>query len=233
LLKSDGNPTLGKQCFAESLAIMRQLGDRRGIATALNGLAVLESDPNASRALAEESLAIMRELGDRQGIADSLYHLGRVARNIGSHNEARAYWMEANALDEELGNRGGLVLRQLGDLALASGDHAAARRFLGRFVNERHEIRDRWSVAWGLEGIGALALAEGRPERAARILGAALALRESIANPLSDVERAPYEALRNALREAIGEPALAAAWEAGRAMTCAQAVEYALNEHPV
>src|SRR5262245_30268482 len=136
--------------------------------------------------------------------------------------------MEANALDDELGNKGGLVLRQLGELALASGDSAAARRFLERFVIERHEIRDRWSVAWGLEGIAALALAEGRPERAARILGASLALRESIANPLSDRERVPYEALRNALREALGEPGLAAAWEAGRAMTYAQAVEYAL-----
>jgi hypothetical protein len=33
------------------------------------------------------------------------------------------------------------------------------------------------------------------------------------------------------LREAVGEPALAAAWDARRAMTYAQAVEYALQEH--
>jgi predicted ATPase/DNA-binding SARP family transcriptional activator len=229
MLESCGDPVLGKQFFAESLTIMEQLSDQKGIANALNGLAVLESDANEARALAETSVAIMRQLGDRQGLAGSLYYMGRIARQIGDLDLARVCWTEANALDEEMGMRGGLVLWRLGDLAVASGDYTAACRFFARFVTERHEIGDRWSVAWGLRGISALALAEGHLERAARILGASLALKESMAVLLSDGERTPYEALREALWEAGGETVVAAAWEAGRAMTYEQGLEFALE----
>ena len=225
----DGNTTLGKQFFAESLAIMQQVGHRKGIADALNGLAVLESDANRSLALAEQSVAIMRELDDRLGLADSLYYMGRIGRQRGDFDLARACWIEVNALNEEMGIQGGLVLWHLGDLALASGDQAAARHFFGRFVTERHAIGDRWALAWGLRGMSALALAEGQPERAAELLRAALALKESLASPLKDAERAPYEALRSALRESLGESALRALWAKGRIMTPEEAVQYALE----
>jgi tetratricopeptide (TPR) repeat protein len=230
LLESSGDPMQGKQFFAESLTIMEQLGHPKGIADALNGLAVLESDANEARDLAEKSVAILRALGDRQGLADSLYHRGRVARQIGDLDLARVCWMEANALNEAMGMKGALVLWRLGDLALASGDPVAARHFFGRFVSERHEIGDRWSVAWGLRGFSALALAEGHLERASRILGSSLALKESMTLFLSDVERAPYEALREALRKVASETVVVSAYEAGRVMTYEQGLEFALEQ---
>ena len=46
---------------------------------------------------------------------------------------------------------------------------------------------------------------------------------------LSDVERAPYDALREASREAAGETVIAAACEAGRAMTYEQGLDFALE----
>lgn len=229
LLIAVGNPTMGKQYYVESLTIMQRLGDKRGIAVALSGLAALESNPRESRVLAEKSLALMREVGERKGMADSLYHLGLIARQSGDHDQAHACWMEANALNEEMGIKGGLVLCRLGDLAVASGDYAAARRFFERFVTERDEIGDRWSVAWGLKGFGALAWAEERLERAAAILGASFALKESIGKRLSEAERLPYESMRMALQEAAGEAVVTAAWEAGRSVTYEQALKLALK----
>src|SRR5262249_14646330 len=126
-----------KQMFTEALAIMRRLGDPRGVSNILNGLAFLlsepglaglEYDPVAARAFAAESLAMMREAGDRQGIAHGLFRLGSIARQTGDHDEARACWLECRGLDQELGVKGGLVLLHMGDLALESSDYAAARR---------------------------------------------------------------------------------------------------------
>ena len=59
----------------ESLAIMRELGDREVVAVSLCSLGVVahaQDDYTAARALYEESLAIMRELGNRSGVVRSL-----------------------------------------------------------------------------------------------------------------------------------------------------------------
>src|SRR5262249_15301614 len=129
-----------------------------------------------------------------------------------------------------LGVKGGLVLSKLGELALDTGDYAGARYYFETFLSERCEIGERWGVLWALQGLGTLALAEGEPERAARLWGASLVVRESIPHPLSEADRAYYETRRNALRQALGEGALDAAWEEGRALTLEQAIAYALTE---
>ena len=62
-------------------ALSRQLGDKRGIAAALHGLALAarsEGDNAKTHAMLEESLAIARELGDEWSVANSLLYLGVV-----------------------------------------------------------------------------------------------------------------------------------------------------------
>src|SRR5205814_3934786 len=59
----------------ESLAIKRDLGDKKGIASSLGNLSIvayLQGDYISARTLQEESLVINRELGDKVGIATSL-----------------------------------------------------------------------------------------------------------------------------------------------------------------
>jgi len=228
-----------KRMLTEMLQIARQLEIRVGIANALNGLAWLmneapsagsEHDPVAARALAEESLAIMRELGDRQGMANALFMLGRLASGAGDHDTARTRWLECRSLDQELGVKGGLVLKSLGELALERGDYAGARDYFETFLIERHEIGEHWGIMWGLQGLSAVAWAQGEPKRAARLLGASLTVRESIAVPLSAEGYASYEARQITMREALGAAALAVAWEAGHSMTCEEAVRFALSE---
>jgi non-specific serine/threonine protein kinase len=227
-----------KQMLTERLQIVRQLGDQREIARALITLAGLISHPRQAGpeydyvtacALAEESLAIAREMGDRQGMAHVLFLLGHLAREIGDKNEARARWLECHALDQERGNKGGYVLRALGDLACDSGDLAAARGFLGRYLTECYEVGDRWNVASVLTVFCSLALAEGEAQRAARLLGASLALCESF-YPLSEDQRTHYGVLRDAVRAVLDDSALVAAEAAGSALTLEQAMELALWE---
>jgi hypothetical protein len=129
-----------------------------------------------------------------------------------------------------MGVKGGLVLQMLGDLAREGGDDAAARHYYRTFLVERHEIGERWGVIWGLQGLSAVALAQGEAERAARLLGAASAVRESFALPLWEEERVSFEALRRALRAALGEGVCDTLWSEGRAMALERAIEYALRD---
>jgi hypothetical protein len=92
----------------------------------------------------------------------------------------------------------------------------------------RRELGDKGGYPWSLEAFARLA-APKDPERAARLWGAAEALRESLVWPLPPNERAEYDRHRSAAREALGDEAFADAWIKGRRMTPEQAIRYALE----
>jgi hypothetical protein len=55
-------------------------------------------------------------------------------------------------------------------------------------------------------------------EQAARLFGAASALRDSIGHPLSPAERLAYDRDVEAVRMELGEEVFASTWAAGRVM---------------
>jgi hypothetical protein len=73
------------------------------------------------------------------------------------------------------------------------------------------------------------ALADRTEQRAARLLGAAHAMREAIGAPHWPSERAAYDADVDVAREGLGDRAFAAAWAQGWAMSLEQAIAYALE----
>jgi hypothetical protein len=78
-----------------------------------------------------------------------------------------------------------------------------------------------------LEGLAGIAADDDQAERAARLFGAAEALRAAIDTPLSPGERADYDRSVAATHAALGQAGFAAAWEAGRAMTLDDAINQA------
>jgi len=76
----------------------------------------------------------------------------------------------------------------------------------------------------------ALAAAQGQPERALHLAGAAAALRETIGAPLPPTEQEEFERHLEMARQTLDEEAAAKALANGRAMTLEQAIEYALQE---
>ena len=57
-------------------------------------------------------------------------------------------------------------------------------------------------------------------------------MRAATGAPLAPVRRADHDGVVAAVRVALGEAALAAAWAEGQAMTLEQAVAYALEDPP-
>lgn len=120
-------------------------------------------------------------------------------------------------------------LSNLGGIACDQGDYAAARSLQVEALATAREIGDRRMTAYCLEGLAAVALGQEQSDRAARLFGAAAALREEIGCPLTPVEAAGEENQVSRLRQALGEEAFTAAWQAGEAMALEEAVEYAFR----
>jgi hypothetical protein len=91
------------------------------------------------------------------------------------------------------------------------------------------EVRNKPGSVCVLEGMAQLAWAKSQPSRAARLFGAAEALREAISFPLPPVDRADYEAVPS-IKASLGQETFAAAWAAGRATSLEDAVAFTLGE---
>ena len=98
--------------YEESLAINRELGDKRGIANALISLGLVArdlGDYEGARGLYEESLAIFRELGNKRGIAYAFDNLGLVALEQHNTELARLHLEQSLRLREEIGYKIGIA----------------------------------------------------------------------------------------------------------------------------
>jgi hypothetical protein len=86
------------------------------------------------------------------------------------------------------------------------------------------------AVSWCLAGLAGVAVLDEEPERAARLWGAAEALRLSIGLREAPAARATHKRLMAEVREQLGEAAFDAAWAVREAMPWEAAVEYALGD---
>jgi hypothetical protein len=117
----------------------------------------------------------------------------------------------------------------LGLVALQEGDTERAWMLLVESLKGYLEAESRVGVIDSLVDLGAVAGARGEPLRAARLWGAADALREVTRYTLSVREAGWYEPYVSAARSELGKTAFRAAWEEGHAMTEEQAIVLALE----
>jgi hypothetical protein len=131
-----------------------------------------------------------------------------------------------------MGNRAEIAhsLHGLGRILQSQGDLDAARHHLTESLTIRHGLARRLAISESLEGLAELAIEGGRAVRAARLFGAAEAIREEISAPLPPVQRAAYDRSVAAVRAALHEASFMAAWDAGRAMSLDQGVQDALED---
>ncbi len=163
----------------------------------------------------------------------ALYNLGRVARARGEYAHAEELLTESQALFQHLGVLAavGEVRLELGRVARAQSDQVRATQLFAESLGLIREFRggNKRDIAYCLTELAGLATANGQPERAARLLGAAEALRESASIQLPPILCASYDHDVTAARAAMDEATFTEAWAAGRAMTMEQAITYALD----
>ena len=217
----------------KSRALSVQLGDRHGLALSTTGFGILASrqgDYASARSYHEESLSLARQLGDELLINLGVNNLGAVALNLGDYASARPPLEESVRLARRRGDKWilGTSLKNLGTVASQQGDHGSARPLHAEALTLKWEIGDKRGVAECFEALAVVEGAQGSAERAARLLGAAEALREAIDAPIIQALRAIYLRTLDSVRSALTKEAFAASWAAGKAMPLEEAIDYAL-----
>src|SRR6516165_5596280 len=221
--REQGRYARAVELHAESLAVAEAAGDRWAMASAHGYLAFvswLQRDFDRATAAASTALAMFRELGDVEGAAWSLISLGTVARYQGEVERASVLLTESQALSEGIGFREGIAwcAEQLGLLAAVDGDPAAIT-LLRRSLELHDELRDRWRMSSVLEDLAAITLALDQARPAARLLGAAEAIRDAIGTVIAPCERPQHLQTAAAVRTALGEETFAAARQQGMLAT--------------
>jgi len=216
------------------LPMFRQLREATNVGNVLMNLGLVAGhlgDAAAARARLEEGLATFRALGHRSGEALALLNLGNLDVTVGDLDAAAARFEESLALLRALGDEatGSYPRFGLGEVAFAKGDLVAARSQMVQSLVARCATGEQRPIPRNLEGIAGLERSEGRPASAARLLGAAAALREALGGVQTEQQRPGHAREVAALREALGDAALEVAWSEGRAMSVAEACALALG----
>jgi non-specific serine/threonine protein kinase len=221
------------RAMTESVALCHDIDDPHLIATALWRLGMAEEDQGAyDRAIESltEAIAIFQELDDQLLAAAARHALGVVYYEQNDIRQATTLFLDAlehfRTFDQPW--LMGYALASLGKIARAEGDLARAAALYTESLTLRWErVGDKVGIAGSLRGLASIASLSGVYDRAARLYGAAEAVREAIAAPAPRHHSLSEQAMANA-RSALGEAAFMAAWNRGRALSLTDAVAEAL-----
>jgi predicted ATPase/DNA-binding SARP family transcriptional activator/DNA-binding CsgD family transcriptional regulator len=221
--------------FEESMTAARQSGNQAlipGILSALGWLAADEGDFERAQRMWGEALAAHRKRGDILGISFMLEQLGYSELAQGNMERATPLLEEALALSRDVGHKGIVMncLTAFGIIATRRGDTERARTLLRESLTIELELGLEVEIPDLLETMAELAGTMDDDLRAARLWGAAEALRQAMGLP-----RPPWIGQGSAEAHVLDAPSVfKKTWEAefaeGRAMGLEEAVEYALSE---
>ena len=194
-------------------------------------LLITGKDPEKAREAASQGTKILQENGLLWGYALVFLGIGMMAKYKGDFEFSRETLRNILPLFVEMGDthQETMIQSELGHMERYEGHLEKAEQIYRATILVWQRIGHRAAVANQLESLAFIASAYNRVERAARLLGAAEALREKINIQMSQFERSEYDKEVAGLRNCLGEPAFSNRWSEGCLMTMEQAVEFAVD----
>ena len=179
----------------------------------------------------EESIALFEEFGDKPGIAQALNALGEVARGIGDYERAKAVYEQALAICYETGEiyRQSMLQANLAFVAYRLGDYKGARDLTIRLLRQRYENEMSYWIVVGLALLAGSVGKLGDTEKAAQLLGASVAMLESMGMPYQMYDQPEIDLYIADTRAQLGEVTFNKAWNEGQKMTVDQALAYVFS----
>jgi non-specific serine/threonine protein kinase len=190
-------------------------------------------DNEESRALTTRALAALKGSENRFGHTMVLFAMAMGARFNGRYDEARAQFTHLAPVFHEMGDhhRSNMVRSEMAHMERLDGHPDKAEALYRETILEWKRLGHRAAVANQLECFAFIAKVHEQPEHAAKLLGAAEALRQLINIDMSKMERLEYERQVADLRANMDEKSFMSLWAEGRNMTMEQAIAYALEEN--
>ncbi len=220
----------------EALTQAEQTGDHTDLSNALALLGSIAlargAEEEAATYFAESYAAAQRakDAGDPHQLSLALLHLGELARKQGDVARATEFLEEAlayvRAIDMTWGIANNLTL--LGHLARGQQDYERAKVRYRESLALYHRLGNATYTAWCLEGIAAVACAEGRYQHATRLCAAAAVLRVTAQTPLPPTEQEDFDKVVMTARAELDERVFTEEWKIGSTMTQDEAIASAL-----
>lgn len=224
-----------REAAEEGFRIFREeIHDNWGLSMAYQNkarLAAIDGDQVAQ----EEYFVKFRELIQQTplSIQAGLFYLG-----LGSNEKMLGNYEKASSFFEE-GLDIFIKVRSKNFQLVMKSELAHVARLTGRITEAKISYREtlrgwqnmghRGAIAHQLECFAFIGMIEEEPQCAAKLLGAAEALRERAASPMSDFETTEYEAQIIRLRSMLTERELRSLWADGRALALEEAIALALG----
>jgi predicted ATPase/DNA-binding XRE family transcriptional regulator len=233
LAREQGHYAQARTLLEQSLTVFEEAEDLRGSGLALVGLSDVARDhghPEGVIALCRQASVLFRETGNAYYTGLALHNLGLAARYQGDYQRAEALLAESLSMLRQTAGATAIaeVLTDVGVVALEQGKYDQAQQ---AFV-ESLVTATTWTLGTVLEGLAGSAVAHGHPERAARLFGAAAALRSRMGTPILPANERLYQRQVTLTQDALGEERWSMLWEEGQAMTRERALAYALEGPP-
>lgn len=181
LTYDQGEYETAKRYYAESLELLRELEDPRGVANSLMNLgnvALIQGECEQAIAFTEEALAIHRQLNNPIGIGAALNNLAVIALRQSRYDQAESLNRESLAVYQELGDERGIgwALRRMGTIARYRGAYPQAAQFYQESMLVYQKLKNQADLVWLLLDRGELARQQGHDQQAAADFQASLAL---------------------------------------------------------
>jgi len=211
------------QYLEESLSIAKQIEDKERAAMVLEELGVVctgHGDLAEARGYLEEALGLARELGNKRALASALNALAQLDRMECKLDTSEQLYKQVLALARELEDQEPIAigLLNLAMVSIGRGSHDRAREALDEALAIAEAIGSKRAGQSGLEVSAGLLASSEEWERAVVLFGAAEAQMAQTGLRGDPADEAFLVPLIAKAREALGEPAFAAAKATGRAL---------------
>jgi predicted ATPase/DNA-binding SARP family transcriptional activator len=175
----DWDYAAGRDLELESLAIYEEVGDRLGMAGALERLGVavtILGDTGLGLSYLQRAIDLVRPIGYKAGLGWVLGSAGMCARIAGDYDLAMNALVESVAVSREAGDLHGIAynLNNLGQLARVRADYDAAWSSLEECLELSRRMDDKPLIAWTLESLCTVARMRGDYDRARTVLAEAI-----------------------------------------------------------
>jgi len=229
-----GDYDLGKRKFTEAMDLA---GGNNLTISMVSGVMgnyelFVRQDLDAARAATLISVRHAQATGYQWAIQMANTALGRISAFENEWEEARRYFLSAQAGFQMMGDRffANVARSEQAHLERRMGDLVTALILYHQCLPIWREVGQKAAVAHEIECIAFIARAHGQPEKAACLLGAAQAQREAINAKMHPYEQSEYDSEVELLKLQLPAASLEAAWAAGRSLDVDQSIALALSD---
>jgi tetratricopeptide (TPR) repeat protein len=171
--------------YTQSLKIVEELGDKKGIANTLHQLGNIhfqQGDYEKAIEKYDQSMKIEEELENKGGIARTLHQLGNIHYLQGEYEKAIEKYNQSLKIKEELGDKGSIAstLHQLGMIHQDKGEYEKAIEKYNESLKIDKELGDKGGIARTLHQLGNIHCHQGEYGKAIEKYNESLKIKEEL-----------------------------------------------------